>query len=685
MSTYQTPRGAVEFSGRAFKALEPQQQENLKALWNSGADFDHNFLLSQPKDKQENLFAVLNDRQRGQTAPVDVEAERQKALQQNGFAQPSFGPVLGTADAFAQGLTAGTTDEIMAGSAALFGPETYDYYHNELGRMRGDFANDNGGLALLGEVAGGALGLGKLTGAALAKTAGQSLAKRGGAATGVGAGEGALYGFATGDGLDNRLEQAGQDAVIGAVAGSIGGKIIEAGVGVAGAVAKGILRKVNDTPAKEVERLVIRAAEAEGIDANEAIKILKELGPEATFMDLGANFRMLARDVKSKVGTGKTLLPEFLDTRQRGVLEEGATKATNSQQSRLLDAAVESSGKDGQNLRRSMEEVQAEMKAVADPIYDAAYNTSFLITPEISRLLKKPAARAAYESASTRILNKPGDISLSPVQRLDETIRALKDQADALFRENRGGEAGDIKDLALALRAQLDEGVPDLQTARQTWRDGKAVERAGEKGRGLLRQGVDPEDLIDDVADMSEAELDMFRRGGMKAIERRLADTADNRDAGALLSNRETMREKLGLLFDDPAPFQRQLDAERAFTETKRVVSGGSITNEAGQVQQDLGAAMAVDLASSMRGTKTDMTIRAFEFLLGEGRMSDEAATEIAQLMVKRGMSDREVRELLDDAAFKRAAGDLYPRFSKAMTDAFKGTATAGALAISGD
>lgn len=651
-------------------------------------DVDDDFIASLSEERRESIFAELENRSRGQrSGPIDVEAERQKALQQNGFAQPSFGPVIGTADAFAQGLTAGTADEMMAGTAALFGPETYDYYHNELGRMRGDFANDNGGLALGGEVVGGMLGLGKLTGAALAKTAGQSALRRGGAAAGVGATEASVYGAATGDGFEDRIDRATDpfNLGMGAVAGSIGGKIIEAGVGVAGAVAKGILRKVNDTPAKEVERLVIRAAEAEGIDANDAIKLLKELGPEATFMDLGANFRMLARDVKSKVGTGKTLLPEFLDTRQRGVLEEGATKATNSQQSRLLDAAVQSAGEDGQNLRRSMEEVQAEMKAVADPIYDAAYNTSFLITPEISRLLKKPAARAAYESASTRILNKPGDISLSPVQRLDETIRALQDETDELFRKNRGGEAGDIKNLALALRAQLDEGVPDLQIARQTWRDGSAVQRAGQKGRGLLREGVDPEDLADDVADMSAAELDMFRRGGMKAVERRLADTADNRDAGALLSNRETMREKLGMLFDDPAPFQRQLDAERAFTETKRVVNGGSITNEAGQVQRDLGAAVAVDIASSMRGTKTDMTIRAFEFLLGEGRMSDQAATEIAQLMVKRGMSDKEVRELLNDAAFKRAAGDLYPRFSKAMTDAFKGTATAGALAISGD
>lgn len=76
MSDYMTPNGVVEFSGKAFKALEPQQQKNLKALWASGAQFDHNFLLSQPKDKQENLFNVLNARQQGQSTAIDVEAQR---------------------------------------------------------------------------------------------------------------------------------------------------------------------------------------------------------------------------------------------------------------------------------------------------------------------------------------------------------------------------------------------------------------------------------------------------------------------------------------------------------------------------------------------------------------------------------------------------------------------------------
>lgn len=641
-------------------------------------DVDDDFIASLPEERRELIFAELENRSRGQrSGPIDVEAKRPQA--------EAFGPVAGAADAFFQGLTAGTADEALAGAASLVGPYSYDDYFDYQTQARQGFKEESPLLSFGSELVGGAIGLGKLSAAALAKTAGKSLATRGAAAAGVGAGEGALYGFATGDGLENRIEQAGTDAVIGAVAGSIGGKIIETGFGVGGAVVNGIMRKVNDTPAKEVERLVVRAAKAEGIDANEAIKMLKELGPEATLMDLGSNFRMLARDIKSKVGTGKTLIPEFLDTRQRGVLEDGATKATNSQQSRLLDAAVESSGKDGQNLRRSMEEVQAEMKDVADPIYDDAYRTAIAMNPDIKRLLKKPAARAAYKAAFKRIANKPEDTKISPVRRLDETIRALQDQANSLFRKNKGGEAGDIKQLALALRAELDEMVPQLQDARQIWRDGSAVQRAGDTGRGLLRQGVDPEDLADDVADMSKAELDMFRRGGMKAIERRLADTADNRDAGALLSNRETMREKLGLLFDDPAPFQRQLDAERAFTDTKRIVTGNSITNEAAQVQQDLGSEAAVNLASSMRGTKSDMAIKAFEFLLGEGRMSDQAVTEIAQLMVKRGMSDQEVRELLSDAAFKRAAGDLYPQFSKAIKDAFKGAATAGALAISGD
>ena len=220
-------------------------------------EFDSDFMLSLPEERREEMFSMYEARSRGQDTAIDVEAQRPQA--------EAFGPVVGTADAFLQGISAGTADEAIAGVASLIGPGSYDDYFDYQTQARQGFSDANPGLALGSEITGGVLGLGKLTGAALAKTAGQSLAKRGGAAAGVGAGEGALYGFATGDGLENRLEQAGQDAVIGAVAGSIGGKIIEAGVGVGGAVVKGILRKVNDTPAKEVERLVVRAAEAEGL------------------------------------------------------------------------------------------------------------------------------------------------------------------------------------------------------------------------------------------------------------------------------------------------------------------------------------------------------------------------------------------------------------------------------------
>ena len=61
------------------------------------------------------------------------------------------------------------------------------------------------------------------------------------------------------------------------------------------------------------------------------------------------------------------------------------------------------------------------------------------------------------------------------------------------------------------------------------------VDDAGKTGRGLLTQH--PEDLKDAVKGMNQAELDMFRRGGMRTVNDAVDNTADNLDAGGRLSS----------------------------------------------------------------------------------------------------------------------------------------------------
>jgi hypothetical protein len=469
------------------------------------------------------------------------------------------------------------------------------------------------------------------------------------------------------------------------MAGTVGGKGVELLLEAFGGAFNAAKRKLLDTPRDEVERRLAMAANADGVDADQAIKMLDEMGPESTIMDLGENLRALAADVRRKVGQGKGMLTDFVDTRQRGVRAENGIDRVNSQQTRLLDAAEESAGTSGADLKRSMEAVQKEMQEKAGPLYDAAYATPYVLSGEVTRLLNKDAVKTAYEAAKTRINNKVEDISLSPVQRLDETIRDLEDQASTLFREGRGGEGGDIAALADALRKQLDSEVPELPQARAIWKGGKDAQRAADLGRGVLR--TDPEDLQAGVAKMSASELDMFRRGGMRSVNDAVDNTADNLNAGAKLSSKQRTREQLGVLFDDIDPFLKQLDAEEAFTRTKARVTGGSVTNEAGQVQNAFGGADALDAAMTMQtGAGTLGALQgALKIINKQPELSGEAATELAQILINKGITPKEVRELLNSKALRDAAGSVFPEFSKTLKDGIKGMTAGGVLAVTSE
>ena len=301
-------------------------------------------------------------------------------------------------DAALQGITAGTFDEAQAFGTSLFNGKSYDENHDDLKARRDAYSQENPYIAGGVEVGGAMLGFGKANAALLAKTAGMSRFKRGAAALGAGVAEGALYGAASGDGVDNRIDTAVDGAMFGA-AGAAAAKPIEVvlqGLGGVGIVrAK---RKLTDTPRDELERALAVAARADGIDADEAIKMLDDMGPESTLMDLGDNLRALAADLKRKVGSAKGVLTDFLDERQKGVRAGNGIDRVNSQQTRLLDAAEESAGTSGADLKRSMEEVQGEMREKAGPLYDVAYDTPFVMTPEcknfsINRQLKRPTMK----------------------------------------------------------------------------------------------------------------------------------------------------------------------------------------------------------------------------------------------------------------------------------------------------
>ena len=646
-------------------------------------EFDSEAMQSLPEDKQEYMFDVYERRSLGQDTSIDVEAQRPSREQLDDLAwRDRPGHIVGVSDAALQGITAGTFDEAQAFGTSLFNDKSYDENHDDLKARRDAYSQENPYIAGGAEFGGAMLGFGKANAALLAKTAGMSRFKRGAAALGAGVAEGALYGAASGDGVDNRIDTAVDGAMFGA-AGAAAAKPIEVvlqGLGGVGILAK---RKLFDTPRDELERALAVAARADGIDADEAIKMLDDMGPESTLMDLGDNLRALAADLKRKVGSAKGVLTDFLDERQKGVRAGNGIDRVNSQQTRLLDAAEESAGTSGADLKRSTEEVQREMREKAGPLYDVAYDTPFVMTPVMQDLLDKPAVKTAYDEALVTVKNNIDAPKNSPIERLDHTIRNLFDQETA--SKVGANKSRQIRLLRQELTRQVNEASPELAEARAIWAAGAGVDNAGKTGRGLLTQN--PEDLREAAGGMNQAELDMFRRGGMNAVNDSVDRVKTGMDAGGKLSGTQRSREQLGVLFDDIDPFIKQLDAEEEFTRTRRAVTGGSVTNEATQGQQAFGGAAALDAAVLMQ---TGVGVvgsaqNAMKILEKNGQMSDEAVTELAQHLVNKGITPDEVRKLLNSKALKSVTESYFPVFSKALKDGIKGATTGGVLAITSD
>ena len=646
-------------------------------------EFDSEAMRSLPEDKQKYMRDVYERRSLGQDTSIDVEAQRPSREQLDDLAwRDRPGHIVGVSDAALQGITAGTFDEAQAFGTSLFNGKSYDENHDDLKARRDAYSQENPYIAGGVEVGGAMLGFGKANAALLAKTAGMSRFKRGAAALGAGVAEGALYGAASGDGVGNRIDTAVDGAMFGA-AGAAAAKPIEVvlqGLGGVGILAK---RKLFDTPRDELERALAVAARADGIDADEAIKMLDDMGPESTLMDLGDNLRALAADLKRKVGSAKGVLTDFLDERQKGVRAGNGIDRVNSQQTRLLDAAEESAGTSGADLKRSMEEVQGEMREKAGPLYDTAYETPFVMSPETLELLDKPAVKAAYDKALVTVKNNITPAKNSPIERLDHTIRNLFDQETA--SDVGASESRQIRLLRQELTRQLNEASPELAEARSIWAAGAGIDEAGKTGRGLLTQN--PEDLREAVGGMNQAELDMFRRGGMNAVNDSVDRVKTGMDAGGRLSGTQRSREQLGVLFDDIDPFIKQLDAEEEFTRTRRAVTGGSVTNEATQGQQAFGGAAALDAAVLMQTGvgAVGNAQNAMKILAKNNQMSDEAVTELAQHLVNKGITPDEVRKLLNSKALKSVTESYFPVFSKALKDGIKGATTGGVLAITSD
>lgn len=555
----------------------------------------------------------------------------------------------------AQGATFGFGDEISAamvgGMAALTGGDFKDAYDYALNNIRADeeaFSVQNPKLALGAEMV-GAITTGGMAGARMLPSAAamrsMSTAGRVGRVAAVGGAEGAAYGAGNAE-EGQRDEGALKGFLLGSVAAPVGAKLIDLAAQGLGTTVSYAMRKLGQTPRDQAERALRAAAEAEGIDAEEAVALLNALGPRATLADLGENFRSLARAATDRTGAFKSEARAMMNQRQAG------------QQAQLLEAVEIASGQKAGNFNMARQSLIEHRKAQASPLYQSAFNESIQPTDSLNRILARPTLQSSMAKAERMALDEGDEIGDSLLKRIHYAKMDLDDRIGAAVRAGQANKVRILTELKNDLLSEVDSLSPDYRQARQIFSTDSRMLNAMDEGANLFKFSVD--EMDDALSGLSSSEMDLFRLGAVRAIKDKLENTGTGQDAARRLLGTESMRQKLGRIFPNPEDFIRRAAAEGEFTRTRNVLTGGSPTAERLAGQESLSATIQPELLAGLGSGDPVAIGRSLLSIFGKKEVTPETVEELAGLLLEQGKSPEEVRRIFAVPAFRRAVGSAY-------------------------
>lgn len=535
------------------------------------------------------------------------------------------------ADPVLQGLTFGFGDELTAAAISATSDKTFDQALEDV-RARSAEIRERLGTGFQVAEAGGAvtggLGLTRLPGAVgaffrppvVARTAPQ-LARAVTQGAAVGTAAGATTGFATGEGLESRLERATEGAIGGATVGVVLPLVAS---GAAQALQGVVSRFSQGTANRRAAERLQRALRRDEITPQQAADELQSLGVDATVADIGGrNVRGLARATAGVPGRSADVAEDVLTRRQMG------------QTNRIAQTINRALGRQ-QTLRQSVDDLVAIRTRESTPLYQRAYGQTVEFTDDLSNLLKRDAVRRSWDRAR-RIASNEGidlpevfirnaDGTLSPNAQVVPDMRAwdyIKRGLDDIIETSRDPLTGrlvgeEARSFAVArsdLLKILDAAVPDYAAARAAFAGSSASIDALRQGRRLGRsigrlgsEEFDPDQILKEVADMTDAEKAFFRQGLGQGLIDIIEATPDTADAVKRLVGTEARRGRLRAAFPDSDTFNRfmfDLGVEERFFNTQRDVLVGSRTTPLRQEIEDLASDFPTDegfIANVLRG-----------------------------------------------------------------------------------
>jgi len=471
------------------------------------------------------------------------------------------------------------------------------------------------------------------------------------------AGTGALYGTVGGAGAStaDNLGDIGIDALkSGALSAVLGGGSVPV-FGMAGAVGGNIAQRFNPARATtaaqlEIAQALARDEKARGVAGNPVIaarRTLPSLGDPAVIADVGgASTRSLLDTMATLPGRTKEAASQFIRQREK----VGAAP-------RMIAAAEESMGVQGQRLAPTLEALTIKQAADAAPIYKQLENVSFRADDELVKLLARApgAHKAAEESARLRgephidlsLIKAGDDIPWWALDRMKKTLWAMGDSAKESVTKASTPRSRDIDIARVALTDKLDRLSPKdaagnsiYKKARDAFGEPAELKDALTIGEKSLSQTEAK--ISDTIKNFSKAELDAFRIGAFESLRQKLGLSLGGRTEIINAYSNPVMAEKLQTIFGSESAY-RQFATKMANEERFRLLNAtdkGSQSISRAAAIDDLGMGAFKDVAGVAAGVAGGSPVGIGQGLLNlfnRTKMPETTRNELGRILLTGG------------------------------------------------
>jgi len=472
------------------------------------------------------------------------------------------------------------------------------------------------------------------------------------------AGTGAAFGTVAGAGgsTADTLGGVGLDALKGgALSAALGAGSVPV-MGAIGAAGSNIAQRFNPARATtaaqlEIAQALARDAEARQMAGNPVIAArttLPTLGQPAVIADVGgASTRGLLDTMATLPGRTKEAVSQFI--RQRESL--GAAP-------RMISAAEESMGVQGQRLAPTLEALSLKQAADAAPIYKQLENVSFRADDELVKLLaREPGAHKVAEVSARRrgepnidlsLIKAGDDIPLAALDKIKKTLWDMAESAKTGESRRPTAESRDIDAIRVALIDKLDRLSPKdaagnsiYKMARDAFAGPAELKDAANIGAKSLSQTEAK--ISDQIKNFSQSELDAFRVGAFESLRQKLGTSLGGRTEIINAYKNPVVKEKLQTIFGSEDAYKR-FATTMANEERFRLLNAtgqGSQTASRAAAADDLGIGALKDVAGIASGVAGGSPVgigQGMVNLFNRTRMPETTRNELGRILLSGGL-----------------------------------------------